>query len=1108
MRQTSAGRAVGGNGENGLHRQRRLLISATALGTVLIGLAVAPSAALAACTPVPDDQDNQITCDGSPNAALNALGGNDVVNYRNGDGTQLKGGSGDDTIFFRDGLLVGLPDPTPGQPQLAAIQGNEGDDNIQLLGGVIGSMATPTDVAGDTGNINAPGGKDTILLDGATVYGNLRADGGDENWFTLKSGAVRNGDTRTSDIIGSNGVDHIRVAPDAGKSVTIEGAINAGAGDDDITLIVQSADASAFVKFVDGRQGVDTITLQGAVIGTTGIAGGEGGDTIRLISGTVQGNVLGDRNGPTLDDGDDVISLEGATVNSFIRGNAGNDRIDLLSGKVGGGVLGDLGNDVITVGVRGNPSDAGPEVGTVVSGDDPGSPGVGGVDTITMYSGVVGSISGDAGNDTIELYGGRVGKNSPGSVNGGMGEDTINLYGGTAGAVNGGDDSDTIVLEGSTVTSLSGGGGNDIINLKSGAITTTGTAVSGGDGNDQITLESITIAGAISGASGNDSFNLISASVKAVSGGTGNDSLNWTGGSLSSFDGEDGSDVALVTAAAYDGSQTLDGGDDTSPTDGFVDELTIRGKTITSNGEKIVNWETVTLDGTSLTLSDGKIAVSGDVAETAGLFLTNGSSLIASAPLALTGNLSMGAGSVLQQLVAGSENISGRLVNQGTVDLRNGSSADVLAVGNGYAGGGALLVEVAGDQSDLMAVQGDVSGPATVISAKSIAAGNTGAPITVVSVTGNTRDGDFTAGTFDLGLYSYSLTLNDKLWQFVAADASDGATLYPSVNEMLSLFTRETVATHFERTGSWARARVRGEEQGPDDQVTTLAGGDRDAPGKVWLRAIGQWGDGEGKLKGGPAEFGNQKISYDRDIGGVQGGVDVIVSETASYLVTVGLFGQTGRMNGSARNDTKGSSAGSVESDAWGLGASIGVDTKDSYAEVVGGWNNYDISTSTRSGSANTDGTGYFVSFEAGYEYAVNQTLTLIPQAQIAYVGTDVDNFTDPTGTPISYGGDDGAVGRLGLAIDAKAGTFNDQPLRLTGIFNYWQDFSDAPQTFVNGTALEIDQTGGTLEAGAAFHWGTAQAPMHLHGQLTYRDAVGGDGEQSWNATAGLRIAF
>jgi outer membrane autotransporter protein len=225
--------------------------------------------------------------------------------------------------------------------------------------------------------------------------------------------------------------------------------------------------------------------------------------------------------------------------------------------------------------------------------------------------------------------------------------------------------------------------------------------------------------------------------------------------------------------------------------------------------------------------------------------------------------------------------------------------------------------------------------------------------------------------------------------------------------------------------------------------------------------------------------------------------------------VTAGLFGQAGQISNDARNETLKSSAGSAESDAWGVGASIGLDTFDFYSEVVGGWNFYDVSTRTSPGaSGNTEGDGYFLSVEAGRILALGTLFRVIPQAQLSWIGTDIDSFTDSSGTEIAYESDDIALGRLGVALDVFSGTLGGQPLRFAGIVNYWQQFGETAQALVGGAPLSLEQAGGSIEAGAGFHWGQPNAPLHLHGELTYRETFNGLGEQAWNATIGARLAF
>ncbi|MGI9370925.1 MAG: beta strand repeat-containing protein, partial [Hyphomicrobiales bacterium] len=144
--------------------------------------------------------------------------------------------------------------------------------------------------------------------------------------------------------------------------------------------------------------------------------------------------------------------------------------------------------------------------------------------------------------------------------------------------------------------------------------------ISRADGTDELYTAGdvvVTTAGALIGDSilglGNDTFNLTSGSVTGAIYGDdavasindGDDSFNWTGGTLTTgFFGQNGSDTAVISAPGYDGSQILDGGDDASDADGWIDVLTVNGATATANAGNIVNWEVVNLVSSAIIVND------------------------------------------------------------------------------------------------------------------------------------------------------------------------------------------------------------------------------------------------------------------------------------------------------------------------------------------------------------------------------------------------------------------------------------------------------------------------------------------------------------------------
>jgi outer membrane autotransporter protein len=1020
--------------------------------------------------------------------------GNDIINLK---GTAFVGGNifgseGNDELYLVSGEVVGqaqsgadddviiVGDPTGADTRPLRIRrgvsGFSGSDTIRVyngeLGGVFGEdFAVPT-IGPITGN-------DFIYLYGGTISAHPAVAG-----VAVDGGSG-------SDLIQLGGVTPGGVTS-AGS--TVLAAIRGGAGVDTINLISGTAPS------VDGGADGDIITLAGAVISGT-IAGGAGGDTIDLTSGTA-GSVDGGADG-------DIIGLSGAAISGTLAGGAGTDTITLATGTAGSV---DGGDDVDTINLD----------GAAISGAVQGGTGA---DVIAILRGSTATVDGGAGNDTINLTGGTIsstgdavtggdgedgitldGITMAGKIAGGADVDTINIVNGSVNAVDGGTGADKIYLRGGVIDAdVSGGDDNDEINLglTSAEVLTAGSVVRGsilgGVGDDTIKLAAGSVAGADGGA-GADTITITGASISgAVSGGDGNDSISWQSGSLASINGGRGSDSVTVTAD-YTGIQTLDGGDDALATDGEIDELTISNKTVSTSGSKLVNWEKLSLDGGGLTLTDGAIAVGGRTDQALGMFLQNNAYLRTGGQLNLDGNLSIAAGSKLEQLSGNSHTITGNLANLGDINLQDTAADDVLNVGGNYAGGGTFMIDINGDVADRMVVAGNVSGVTQIVTNVSGEARRK--RIDVVKVTGNTAVGDFTAADFVLGPRTYSLQLNGKTWQFVS-DISDSGSLYPAAGGLVSLFAQQTVSTRFQRSGAWSRARAKGEDIVADGSVMNAASRN----GNVWLRGIGQWADGEGKLTAG--EDTSNQVSYDRTIAGLQGGLDLVVAETDSYLVTAGLFGQGARMTSDAQNRTLGESAGSAEADGWGIGGKLGVDTANAYAEVIGGWNLYNVTAETDPGAkSDTDGNGHFLSIEAGREFALSRSFRLIPQAQLAWLGTDINDFVDSDDVRVGYNGGNMAVARAGLAVDALAGTVADQPMRLTAVANYWYQFGDGPEAVVDGTKMTLDQANGSIEGGVGFHWGTENAPIHLHGEVSYRDTIGGDGESAWNATAGARVAF
>jgi outer membrane autotransporter protein len=881
-------------------------------------------------------------------------------------------------------------------------------------------------------------------------------------------------------------------------------------GDDHITIISGSA------SLVQGGNGNDTLIMNGGTI-TDYFSGGDDNDTMTVNGGapiSVQGDkgddtiiLLGGRTrevqgdnfdstqlyGPWIG-GNDTIILNGTVVDTYIVGESGNDTIWLLSGSVGTDVHGDGG------------------------GADP------------IYNEPPGP-----GNDTIILNGATV----VGTIFGDQGDDTIQLLSGSSAAVSGGDGNDAITLNGATIAgAISGDAGNDVIQLLSGSA----AVVLGGAGNDAILLDGATIADSINGEAGDDTITFRSGSSKAILGGFGNDVINlvggsftgtisgdeavasvadgndtfiWSGGTLTgAFRGQNGSDTALVTTSNYNGTQLLDGGDDVAVADGWIDRLTLRGPTATAPGATIVNWEVVTLDAASLTLSDGALTVGSDPGT--GLFLSNGSTLDGLNAFALTGNMTIDGSSsfVATGGGAGVYAVSGTLANAGTVTMQDGAAGDVLTVGGNYvSNSGRLLLDTVlgadASASDRLVIQANSvvgSGATSLLVANTTGGGalTTGDGIQLVQVDGASAAGAFTlGGRVAAGAYEYTLNHNG-----VGANAANGdwylrSTYIPPVTPpvtppapasepvvqlpnyraevpvdmvvpaLANRFGLAMLGTYHDRVGEdyadlagaparpiWCKDPANGFRCLPTAQQNAAyadaATGEGERRKAVWARVFGDVGEvgyGAKGILSRYSGFEKHGPSYDFGLAGAQIGMDVYrkLNDNGTRDIA-GLYVGAGRID-SEVNAVYGGKAGSTSMDGYSLGAywtRKGASGWYVDAVVQGSWYDRIKANSVLGESLKTDGWGLTTSLEAGYPVALGSGWAIEPQAQVIYQRVSIDDGADNFGR-VNYDDTNAVYGRLGARL-TKGWTMDDgRSLTVWGRANLWHTFgADAKTTFTN----------------------------------------------------------
>lgn len=231
----------------------------------------------------------------------------------------------------------------------------------------------------------------------------------------------------------------------------------------------------------------------------------------------------------------------------------------------------------------------------------------------------------------------------------------------------------------------------------------------------------------------------------------GDDRFHWQGGDLNSgFYGGNGADTAEIDSAAnYEATEIMDGGDDVSGTDGWVDSLRISGVTTDLIATNLLNWEQITLSG--------------------GNFINSGA-----APL-VTG-AEGGHGLVLDSLTTletgPAFNLQGNFELRGELRMDPGATAtDVVDVTGEFIGANGRMVMDAvlgGDASpaDRVSITGDSSGTTEILvnALGGTGAATTGNGILLVEVSG-TSAGTFTlVGEVRAGDFLYTLAQVGNNW--------------------------------------------------------------------------------------------------------------------------------------------------------------------------------------------------------------------------------------------------------------------------------------------------------------------------------------------------------
>ena len=637
------------------------------------------------------------------------------------------------------------------------------------------------------------------------------------------------------------------------------------------------------------------------------------------------------------------------------------------------------------------------------------------------------------------------------------------------------------------------------IDAKSGASIAGATAaIQDTDGNASVTLESGSkISGAVRLGNGDDTLTVIgSADI---------------GGTAAILDGGNATDSTVT---------------DTLAANINTNKLTFQSTTQTLTGANLLNWQSVTLTGSSVTLADGVLNTAGRLAtgsasnldgSTAGLALTNGSLLASPVALALSGDVAIDATSTLSHAVGGT--ITGDVSNAGLIYW--GNLGHTLTITGNYAGvaGSKLSLEtyLADDTSatDKMAVTGNTAGSSTLI-VRPIA-GSPGAltqvGIDVIQV-GGTSAGSFSlANAVQAGAYQYVLKQGGN-----GGNAGDWylVSYYTPTPTPTPSPVPVTPGSSFPIYRAGVADYVSGQAVNAEEgfwEISTFhqrKGDERatDAEGRqTWVRPFYYGMQGQGATR-----FGYSSA----EITGVQAGQDLWTERngentTSRVAVTLDYASVYSEFNDRYRPlFGLNAKTGSLKGDSVSLGLTYTrMDASGAYLDLVGKAsilrNKFLVADTGRTYQNGVRGA---LSAEVGKPFGIYGGWKVEPQGQVIYLHTEYSAFSDSVSSISGYGAD-ALRGRFGARVYDETLPARAGGLQLYAVADVLHDFLKPTALDIGGTRVSEDYGRSWFDAGLG-----AQYPVpifknaHLYGNALYRHAFDSGKTYGYQFDAGFKANF
>lgn len=526
----------------------------------------------------------------------------------------------------------------------------------------------------------------------------------------------------------------------------------------------------------------------------------------------------------------------------------------------------------------------------------------------------------------------------------------------------------------------------------------------------------------------------------------------------------DGSDTLLFDGGTFDTGDILDGGDDTSSADGFVDQLTITGMTRTVLTSQIINWEKLGFIGSDFT-------------------------------------------------------ITGNIDTPEMLSLTNGTILTVDGDFNGVGGSLALDVDLPTDSASRLMITGNVTGSPTTIAVDAENSGpTTGNPIALINVAGTKTDADFELDGNPIGAYLFDLELIGDNFSLTNAVFSPETSLFEAYGHILAglnglsnfdqRFGDRYIANSNNAALGSALLGYANANAGLHEELDQAPANN----GLIWARIEGS----HSKLAPGQSSTASQYVTNQ---GKIQAGIDGQITEGEQGS----LFAGANASFGKAQSDiTSGVGNGTIDATGTAIGASLTwLATNGFYADGQAqfSWFKSDLASDGLGDlESGNDGTGVAVGLEIGQRFENGTGLAITPQAQLIYSTIDFESFTSAYGTDVTADELESLSLRTGLIMEhgfSVSDSKGEDGTRLSGfgnvqlIANLYHEFLDEVSVVVSNTPLKSEPDAWTGELGLGASFTSVQSGNAIYGNALVSGGLDNTFDSyAVKGSAGVKLPF